>query len=176
MKNKDTLKWILHHGRTSLAIIIVLTMMSVILSLIQVRFATASKNVMDIATKVTEGTLSSAFLLLVFLLILRLIIQIATNYLNVHASYKLEISIKRHLFKTLINKDYLSVAKFHSGELLNRINSDVSVIVSGIIANFALRTRGLSFPLIKEILRGTSNDFRNRGIPIGKGSHSTALF
>lgn len=134
MKNKNVFKWIAHHGKASLFIIGILTMMSVILSLIQIRFATASKNVMDIATKVTDGTLSSAFLLLVFLLILRLLVQIATNYLNVHASYTLEISIKRHLFKTLINKDYLSVARFHSGELLNRINSDVSVIVSGIIA------------------------------------------
>lgn len=41
-------------------------------------------------------------------------------------------------------------------------------VASRIITNFALQTRGLNFPLIKEILRGTSNDFRNRGIPIGK--------
>ena len=133
MKNNRVYKWILKHGKTSLIIIAILTLMSVFLSLIQIRFATASKNVMDIATKVTEGTLSSAFFLLVFLLVLRLVVQIATNYLNVHATHKLSISLKNHLFRTLINKDYLSVAKYHSGELLNRINSDVSVIVSGII-------------------------------------------
>lgn len=133
MKNNRVYKWILKHGKTSLIIIVLLTLMSVCLSLIQIRFATASKNVMDIATKVTEGTLSSAFFVLVFLLVLRLVVQIATNYLNVHATHKLSISLKNHLFRTLINKDYLSVAKYHSGELLNRINSDVSVIVSGII-------------------------------------------
>ena len=55
------------------------------------------------------------------------------------------------------------------------VNEYISQILA-IFINFALRTRGLSFPLIKEILRGTSNDFRNRGIPIGKGSYSTALF
>jgi len=133
VKNNRVYKWILKHGKASLIIIAILTLMSVFLSLIQIRFATASKTVMDIATKVTEGTLSSAFFVLVFLLVLRLVVQIATNYLNVHATHKLSISLKNHLFRTLINKDYLSVAKYHSGELLNRINSDVSVIVSGII-------------------------------------------
>lgn len=133
MKNKSVLKWIVFHGKASLFIIGVLTLMSVLLSLIQIKFATASKTVMDIATKVTQGTLASAFMVLVFLLVLRLIIQIATNYLNVHANYKMEVALKRHLFKTLINKEYLSVAHYHTGELLNRINSDVAVIVGGII-------------------------------------------
>lgn len=133
MKNKKAINWIVRHGKASLFIISLLTLMSVILSLIQIYFATASKNVMDIATKVTEGTLSSAFLVLVLLLVSRLVVQIAINYLNVHANFKMELSLKRHLFKTLINKDYLSVAKYHSGELLNRINTDVSSIVSGVI-------------------------------------------
>ena len=133
VKNKNALKWIIDHGKASIFIICLLTLMSVVLSLIQIRFATASKNVMDIATKVTEGTLSSAFLVLVLLLVSRLIIQIATNYLNVHANFKMAVALKRHLFKTLINKDFLSVAGFHSGELLNRINTDVNEIVNGII-------------------------------------------
>ena len=133
MKNKKVFSWIIKHGKASLFIIGVLTLMSIILSLIQIRFATASKNVMDIATKVTPGTLSSAFLVLVLLLVLRLIVQIATNYLNVHATHRLQISLKTHLFRILINKDYLSVSKYHSGELLNRISSDVGVIVGGII-------------------------------------------
>ena len=94
MKNKKVFSWIIKHGKASLFIIGVLTLMSIILSLIQIRFATASKNVMDIATKVTPGTLSSAFLVLVLLLVLRLIVQIATNYLNVHATHRLQISLK----------------------------------------------------------------------------------
>ncbi len=134
MKNKEIWKWIIKNGKKSFPIIFLLVLISIIMSLIQVRFATASKNVMDIATGKMYGTLSSAFFVLVALLLLRLAIQISLNYLNIHASSRLAISLKRHLFKTLINKDYLSVAKYHSGELLNRINSDVSVIVNGIIA------------------------------------------
>lgn len=133
MKKKNIWTWIVENGKKSLPIIALLTVMSMILSLIQVRFATASKTVMDIATKTDDGKLVHAFTVLVILLLLRLVIQIAINYINVHACSRFEISLKRNLFKTLINKEYLSVTKFHSGELLNRINSDVSVIVNGII-------------------------------------------
>ncbi len=133
-KTKGVWNWIIKNGKKSVPVIVLLTVLSIVLSLIQVRFATASKTVMDIATKAAEGTLSSAFIVLLSLLFLRLVLQIFVNYVNVHACSKFEISLKRHLFKTLINKDYLSVMGYHSGELLNRINSDVSVIVSGIIA------------------------------------------
>lgn len=134
VKNKGIWKWIYKNGRKSFPVIILLTVISIFMSLIQVRFATASKNVMDIATGAVGGTLSSAFFVLVALLLTRLALSISVSYLNVHASSRFEINLKRHLFKTLINKDYLAVSKYHSGELLNRINSDVSVIVSGIIA------------------------------------------
>lgn len=132
-KSSRTWRWIVQNGKKSFPIIILLSVISMALSLIQVRFATASKSVMDIATKQADGVLYRAFLVLVALLVIRLILQITVNYLNVHACSRFEISLKRHIFSILLKKDYLSVSKFHSGELMNRIDSDVAVIVNGII-------------------------------------------
>ena len=130
---KSVWKWIYKNGKRVFPVILLFVLLNIVMSLIQVRFATASKTVMDVATKVIPGSLLDAFILLLSLILIRLVIQIFVNYLNVHSSSKFEIALKRHLFKTLINKDYLSVVKYHSGELLNRINSDVSVVVNGII-------------------------------------------
>lgn len=131
---KRVWKWILNNGKKSFYTIGFLTILSVVMSIVQVRFATASKDVIDIATKATDGIFGRAFGVLVGLLLFRLVLQIISNYVTVHASSKFEIALKRRIFKVLIGKDYLSVSKIHSGELLNRINSDVSVIVNGIIA------------------------------------------
>ncbi|MBQ7986560.1 MAG: ABC transporter ATP-binding protein [Clostridia bacterium] len=131
---KRVWEWIFKNGKKSFPVIIILTLLSVAMSIIQVRFATASKDVIDVATNTTDGVFGVAFGILVGLLLFRLVLQIIANYINVHASSRFEINLKRHIFKTLIEKDYLSVAKYHSGELLNRIDSDVSVIVNGIIA------------------------------------------
>ena len=126
-------KWVYQNGKKSLPTIVFLTLISVVMSLIQVRFATASKDVIDVATKTSDGVFSSAFAILIGLLLVRLALQIVSNYVNVHAMSQFEIALKRRIFKTLIRKEYLSVSSYHSGELLNRINSDVSVVVSGII-------------------------------------------
>lgn len=134
MKNKKRVfNWIWQNSRQSRFLILLMTILSITYSLLQLSFVTASKNVIDVATRVLPGSLKLACLRLVILLAVQLVLQIGVNFVNVHASSRLEISLKRRVFKTLMEKEYLSVAKFHSGELLNRISSDVSVIVSGII-------------------------------------------
>ena len=110
-----------------------MTVMGSVLSLVSLAFVGVSKNLVNIATGQQPGKMFETAAFLIVLLVLRLAIQIAVNFLNVHASSRLEISLKRHVFKLLINKEYLEVASYHSGELLNRLNSDVSVIVNGII-------------------------------------------
>ena len=101
MRNK-VWKWVIKNGKKSFLTIAFLTVLSVVMSLVQVRFATASKDVIDIAMKQTDGVLSSAFGILVSLLLIRLVLQIIGNYTNVHASSCFEIALKRRIFKTLI--------------------------------------------------------------------------
>lgn len=132
MKNKSLL-WLIKNGKSSIIYIIALTLTSVLLSLLSLKFVSVSREVMNIATRSAEGNIISACILLVILLLVRLGIQILTSYINVHASSRLEISLKRNIFRSLIGKDYISLSSYHSGELLNRINSDVSTIVSGIV-------------------------------------------
>ncbi len=131
--NKKVFKWIIKNGRESFIFMLLLTVASVILSLISLQFSMESKVMVDIATGATEGAFSDSLIRIVVLLLLMLIIQISINFLNVHANSRFEISLKNNMFKKLLDKDYLSVSKYHSGELLNRINSDVNIIVSGII-------------------------------------------
>lgn len=133
MKSAKVFKWIYKNGKATIPLIVLLTVLSVILSLISLSFAMVSKEVFDIATKQASGNLLKSCASLVVLLLLQLLIQIAISFINVHANTKMEIDMKRNIFQNLISRDFLSISKYHSGELLNRLTSDVSVIVSGII-------------------------------------------
>lgn len=126
-------KWLLKNAKESYIYIILLTITSVLLSIISLQFSMESKKIMDIATGAADGRFIDVCISIVFLLLLMLLVQISINFINVHANSKFEIALKNHIFKILLKKDYLSVAAYHSGELLNRINSDVGVIVSGIV-------------------------------------------
>ena len=131
--NTKVWKWIFKNGKSSMIFILLLTLGSVVLSLISLQFSMESKKIIDIAIGVNESSFFDACIRIVSLLLLMLIIQISINFVNVHASSRFEIGLKNHIFKKLLNKDYLSVSAYHSGELLNRINNDVGTIVSGII-------------------------------------------
>lgn len=132
MKNKS-LSWLIKNAKGSIPFIAALIVTSILLSLLSLKFVSVSREVINIATRNIEGNLINSCIILILLLLIQLCIQILISYINVHASSRLEISLKRNIFKKLINKDYLSLSSYHSGELLNRINSDVSVIVSGTI-------------------------------------------
>lgn len=131
--NTKVWKWIVKNGRGSFGFIGLLTLGSVMLSMISLQFSMVSKNIIDIATGSSSEDFVQACIKIVVLLLLMLTVQVAINFVNVHASSRFEIDLKNHIFQRLLGKDYLSVTVYHSGELLNRINSDVSVIVSGIV-------------------------------------------
>ncbi|MBP3359556.1 MAG: ABC transporter ATP-binding protein [Clostridia bacterium] len=126
--------WIIRNGKACLPSIIALAVLATALSLLALQFTLASKSVLDIATHQQEGDLFTACAVLVGLLFVQLVLQISVSFINVQANAKLDIELKRHVFKTLISKDYMSVSKYHSGELLNRLTSDINVIIGGIIS------------------------------------------
>ncbi len=136
VKKKDinAWKWIVKNGKKSLGSVILLAVLATMLSLLSLRFTIASKSVLDIACKQQEGSLLHACLLLGVLLVIQLALQVAVSFINVHANVSLDIALKRSVFGTLISKDYLSVSKYHSGELLNRLTSDINIIIGGIIS------------------------------------------
>ncbi len=132
--NKHVWKWLIKNGKACIPSVAALSLLATALSLLSLQFTLSSKAVIDIATKQTDGDLLHACIVLVALLAVQLILQISVSFVNVQANAKLDIELKRSIFKTLIEKDYQSVTKYHSGELLNRLTSDINVIISGVIS------------------------------------------
>lgn len=131
--NTKVLKWILKNSKAVYVFIGLITIASVLLSLISLQFSMESKTIIDIATKASDESFVNSCIYIIVLLVLLLLVQIFINLMNVHASSRYEISMKNSIFKGLLKKDYLEILNYHSGELLNRINSDVSIIVGGVM-------------------------------------------
>lgn len=103
-----------------------------LLSFVSVWFAMASREVIDTATGAVQGNLWYSCARLFLLLGLQVVLQIAINLLEVRMSGQLEMRMKENLFYSLLKKDWQTISSFHSGELMNRLTSDVTVIVSGL--------------------------------------------
>ncbi len=134
MKNRTVIKWIYDNGKKRIPSILLLTALAVFMALIALKFTDVSKNVMDVATGQAEGSFIYECAWLIGLLILQLVVQVSINFATVHVTAKMDIDMKRNIFRRLINKDYFSVSAYHSGDLLNRLTSDLSVIINGIVS------------------------------------------
>jgi len=127
------MKWILKKTKFIWPGIFVMTLTGMIISLMGVFFALLSKRVLDIATGQMPGDLIREAVVLFSFLIFQLVLEIFQTVALVHVTGRFNIRFKTRLFETILRKDYMKISEFHTGELLNRINSDVGVLANGLI-------------------------------------------
>lgn len=133
MKNTKAILWIFKNSKGVIVPLIILTAISALMSLCLVGLTMVGKQVVDIATGANGGVFSDKILLLVLFIVIQLLLQILYSRVNIKVSGKMEIDLKTSVFNTILKKDLTDIYKFHTGELLNRLTGDVTVIVNGFI-------------------------------------------
>lgn len=116
--------------RKQIPLIILLCLLGIIASACGVKFSLLSKNVVDTAVKGSD--ILKPIIPLAVLLLVQLILSILHSVIYTVAYGKTLINMRSSIFKTVLRKDYLYISKFHSGELVNRINGDCAIICSAV--------------------------------------------
>ena len=133
MKNSQTLKWLYKNSKQIIPIMILLIVTGILISFVGVRFAMASKAVLDVATGEVQGKLWEKIIRLAILVLVQLFLTVLYSMVDVRVSGKLKINLKKTLFSNLLKKDWQTVSSFHTGELSNRLHNDVNIILAGIM-------------------------------------------
>lgn len=134
MKNIKTsaLKWVIKNSKSIFVMLALIIVVSVILSLCGVILALVSKNVIDAATGQSKGNFLNESIKLFAVVAAQIALQAANSNLLIRANGTLMIRLKTLIFSTLLKKDWQSVSAYHSGDLLNRINSDINIIATAV--------------------------------------------
>ncbi len=127
MKKQPAQKWIWRVARKEWLTILLLTFTGAAISLSYVVFALISQKVVDVATGVMDGNMWHYSGMLIAVLLLQAFIGICNHVLQTRAVGRMEIRIKEKVFKSLYCKKWQSVSRFSSGDILNRLTSDVHV-------------------------------------------------
>ncbi len=132
--DKDTTKWIAKHSLPQLHNIILNAVIYAALAYIGVAIAQLARGIVDSAAYDHDAEKVLFFsAALVSVTLLQILLNVFSRIVSFNATSKLEISIKSHLFETILKKDYAKVTKFHTGELMTRLTSDIDVILSAIM-------------------------------------------
>lgn len=128
----SALKWVVKNSKSIFAMLAIIIVVSVMLSLCGVILALVSKNVIDAATGQSDGSFLNESMKLFAVVAAQIALQAASSNLLIRANGTLLIRLKTLVFSTLLEKDWQSVSAYHSGDLLNRINSDINIIVTAV--------------------------------------------
>lgn len=98
-------------------------------------FIYASKRVIDVATGVADGSLRNAALTTVGLLIAQLLCGAADTWLSTRMQIETGNALRHRLFGRLLQSRWNELERFHTGDVVNRVEQDTSAIVGLLTAS-----------------------------------------
>jgi len=143
MKDRENLKWIYKITKGHKAKIFFLSINNAILALISVGVALVSKMIIDEAVQIANleqrdnqsyNRLIIFGVVLISIMLMRVALRLFTQSMTVRVQAKLDMQMRAKLFEQILKKDYQTVGGYHSGELMNRLTSDIAIVCSGIVS------------------------------------------
>ncbi|MDD4238165.1 MAG: ABC transporter ATP-binding protein [Desulfotomaculaceae bacterium] len=132
MTDRKTLAWIYQNSKAQLIPMLSLILGNALFAGCGVLFALASRGVIDGAVAGEKHTLIIQGMGLFAVIVLQFVLRVLCRSLQVRIQGRLEMGYKTKLLGKILHKDYAHTTKYHSGELLNRLTSDITVVSEGI--------------------------------------------
>ena len=136
MHKPNTLQWLIQNTKKQNWKICVLIILNAVFSALSVLFAFCIREIINGATA-TDFTVGKSMIIrgavfICSIVVLQFVLRLLINGLTEHISAKLEITYKSSLFDRILGKKYDKINGYHSGELLNRLSSDVKIVADGV--------------------------------------------
>ena len=144
--NKAAGAWLFRHTRRQLPSVGLLSVLTAVTSLAYLWLALLSKELIEAAQALltsgesrtlwqclAEPMLYLPALTVVGVVLGQVILHAVTSHLRVSVAGKVEMRLRERVFSSLLHTDYTAVSGYHSGELITRLTSDVTVIAQGVV-------------------------------------------
>ena len=129
-----TLRWLFAKTKGQRLRILFLFFTDALIAGFSVMFALTSKGLIDSAVAKQKQDLIFYGIVMIFLFLAEIIFSFLSRVVSAYVNSKLMISMQGNLLNTLLKKEYSNIAEFHSGEILNRMFSDIEIVISGTVS------------------------------------------
>lgn len=142
-ENSAGLRWIIKNCKRDIPYVVLISVFYIVLALVNTVVALFSKYAIDAAQHAAEaeGAARDAFIhkiifwgvIILVVITARLVIRVLASAVGIKVTAKLTMRFRTKLFYGILNKKYEDINKIHSGELINRLTSDISIVTDGVI-------------------------------------------
>ena len=131
-QDKVTYAWLLAQSKAQHGRIVALSVLCTVQAAVLVSFALACRAVIDQAVAGNiDGLLASAAVL-AGVIIAQLVLRLAINSTQERIRARFALELRKSMLDNIFSARFGSVLRFHSGELSNRMFSDVQVVSNGV--------------------------------------------
>ncbi len=134
MQDKKVLSWLfgrLHRRIPAMAVLVVCHILGSVLSVL---FALGTRQVIDAAVGKQPELFVRACVVQGILIVAVIAISALNNHLRERLLAVLDRDWKKDMLHGLLRGEYAQVSRYHTGELLNRMNNDVRVVNTGVLS------------------------------------------
>lgn len=140
--DSEGLRWVVRNSEGYKFKIIVLSLINIVLALVTTGMAIVSKFAIDSAQKACDSVTQAqknyyvemiiVYCVVIFIIITgRLLLRVYGQSLAIKVQAGLEMKMRSRLFGGILTKRFEKINKYHSGELMNRLTSDIKIITDG---------------------------------------------
>lgn len=113
--------------RSAMFLVGLVGVLSVMLSL---AFIYYSKRAIDVATGVAAGGVVQAIAVLAVLIVLQLLVGAAATWVGTRLNVSMGNALRRSVFSRLMSSRWAELERFHTGDMVNRVERDTAAVVS----------------------------------------------
>ena len=132
MNQKNTLQWLSIAAGKAKLLVGVLVAVQAVLSVSSIAFAFVLRRIINMAVQGASTGFRSSFVLLAGVIAAQIALGAAGRFLSEYTTTTVENRFKQRLFAALLTGNYASVTAVHSGEWMNRLTSDTTIIAGGV--------------------------------------------
>lgn len=131
--DRKTLLWIYGKTKKRLWYIGLLALANIIIAALATVFALQCRSVIDSAVGLNMDGLIYSGVILGAIALAQFFLKIIIDSIYEVVSARVSMDLRQDIISNLMKKDFSQTSKYHSGEMLNRIFSDVAVVTDGIV-------------------------------------------
>ncbi len=132
MENKKTVRWVFSTLKRFIPAVIAVSVLGALISFSTIALILVSSKIMNNAQAgITGSKLYTNIILLAVIIVFQLAANVLNGYLRTRLSGRINMYLKERLFSRLVLKEYAPLTELHSGEIVNRLTSDIEVVVNG---------------------------------------------
>ena len=131
-----TVKWITRTLGNRKWMIVLVGVLQSLLAVCGIAFALAMKGAIDEAVRGNMPAFRQGVFQLVFLVLAQMVLYAVCRFLEEDTRAAVENRFRQKVFQGILRREYKEITGYHTGELMNRLTSDTSVVTDGAVSLF----------------------------------------